>query len=79
MGGPLRQMRGYADLFLMGMAFLLLETRSITTFALLFGTTWLVNALVFAGVLLAVLLAIEVTRRYSPRGSPLRECRPRLY
>jgi len=52
-GGPLRQMRGYADLFLMGMAFLLLETRSITTFALLFGTTWLVNALVFAGVLLA--------------------------
>ena len=66
-GGPLRQMRGYADLFLMGMAFLLLETRSITTFALLFGTTWLVNALVFSGVLLAVLLAIEVTRRYSPR------------
>jgi SAM-dependent methyltransferase len=66
-GGPLRQMRGYADLFLMGMAFLLLETRSITTFALLFGTTWLVNALVFAGVLLAVLLAIEVTRRFSRR------------
>ena len=66
-GGPIRQMRGYADLFLMGMAFLLLETRSITTFALLFGTTWLVNALVFAGVLLAVLLAIEVTRRFTPR------------
>ena len=66
-GGPLRQMRGYADLFLMGMAFLLLETRSITTFALLFGTTWLVNALVFAGVLVAVLLAIEVTRRFTPR------------
>ena len=63
-GGPLRQMRGYADLFLMGMAFLLLETRSITTFALLFGTTWLVNALVFTGVLLAVLCAIEVTRRF---------------
>ena len=68
-GGPLRQMRGYGDLFLMGMAFLLLETRSITTFALLFGTTWLVNALVFAGVLLAVLLAIEVTRRVTlPRA-----------
>ena len=63
-GGPLRQMRGYADLFLMGMAFLLLETRSITTFALLFGTTWLVNALVFTGVLVAVLCAIEITRRY---------------
>ncbi len=62
-GGPLRMMRGYGDLFFMGMAFLLLETRSVTTFALLFGTTWLVNALVFAGVLLAVLVAIEVTSR----------------
>ena len=62
-GGPLRNMRGYGDLFFMGIAFLLLETRSITTFALLFGTTWLVNALVFTGVLLAVLAAIEITQR----------------
>ena len=70
-GGPLRQMRGYGDLFLMGMAFLLLETRSITTFALLFGTTWLVNAFVFAGVLLAVLCAIEVTRRFTLPRAPI--------
>jgi len=28
-------------------------------FALLFGTTWLVNSLVFAGVLIAVYLAVE--------------------
>ena len=62
-GGPFKTMRGYGDLFFMGAAFLLLETRSITTFALLFGTTWLVNALVFTGVLLAVLCAIEVTQR----------------
>ncbi len=62
-GGPFRTMRGYGDLFFMGMAFLLLETRSVTTFALLFGTTWLVNALVFTGVLLAVLAAIETTQR----------------
>ena len=70
-GGPLKSMRGYGDLFFMGAAFLLLETRSITTFALLFGTTWLVNALVFTGVLLAVLAAIEVTQRLKrpiPRG-----------
>ena len=32
--------------------------------ALLFGTTWVVNAVVFAGVLLIVLLAVEVTRRW---------------
>lgn len=62
-GGRFSAMRGYGDLFFMGAAFLLLETRSVTTFALLFGTTWLVNALVFTGVLLAVLAAIEVTRR----------------
>ncbi|WP_198353090.1 spermidine synthase [Sphingomonas sp. MA1305] len=63
LGGPLGQMRPYADLFFLGAAFLLLETKNVATFALLFGTTWLVNALVFAGVLLVVLAAIETTRR----------------
>ncbi len=69
-GGPIRRMRPYGDLFLLGAAFLLLETRSITGFALLFGTTWVVNAVVFAGVLLVVLLAVEVTRRWR-RPPPL--------
>ena len=41
----------YTDLFFMGAAFLLLETKSVVQFALLFGTTWFVNALVFLGVL----------------------------
>lgn len=61
--GPLASMRGYLDLFAMGAAFLLLETKSVVQFALLFGTTWFVNALVFTGVLVAVLAAIEVARR----------------
>jgi hypothetical protein len=56
-------MYGYRDLFLLGAAFLLMETKSVTGFALLFGTTWAVSALVFAGVLVAVLAAVEVTRR----------------
>jgi hypothetical protein len=60
-------MRGYADLFFMGAAFLLLETKNIVQFALLFGTTWLVNALVFAGVLLAVLAAVEISRHVTIR------------
>jgi SAM-dependent methyltransferase len=68
-GGPLGQMRPYADLFFMGAAFLLLETKNVATFALLFGTTWLVNALVFTGVLLIVLAAVETTRRF--RTPPL--------
>jgi hypothetical protein len=61
--GSFRPMTRYADLFCMGAAFLLLETKSVVQFALLFGTTWFVNALVFLGVLLSVLLAVEVERR----------------
>jgi MFS family permease len=62
-GGPFRPMRQYSDLALMGCSFLLLETKSVVQFALLFGTTWLVNSLVFVGVLLSVLAAVEVARR----------------
>ncbi|MFI7673814.1 spermidine synthase [Actinophytocola sp. NPDC049390] len=69
-GGSYRRMRPYTDLFLLGAGFMLLETKSVTGFALLFGTTWLVNAIVFAGVLVAVLAAVEVTRRF--RTPPLR-------
>jgi hypothetical protein len=64
-GVPFRRMTPYVDLFFMGAAFLLLETKSVVQFALLFGTTWFVNALVFGGVLLSVLAAIEVVRRLS--------------
>jgi len=42
---------------LMGVAFLLLETKSVIQFSLLFGTTWINNSLVFLSVLLLVLLA----------------------
>ncbi|HSL11942.1 MAG TPA: spermidine synthase [Actinomycetota bacterium] len=62
-GAPLSRMRPYADLFCMGAAFLLLETTNVVRFALLFGTTWFVNALVFAGILLSVLAAVELARR----------------
>lgn len=65
--GPLRPMAGYADLFFMGAAFLLLETKHVVKFALLFGTTWFVNALVFAGVLLSVLVAVAISRRVTFR------------
>ncbi len=70
-GGPFRRMRPYADLFFLGAAFLLLETKSITGFALLFGTTWVVNAIVFMGVLLAVLAAVETTRRFKTPSMPV--------
>lgn len=60
--GRMRRMTGCLDLFFMGAAFLLLETKNVVQFALLFGTTWLVNALVFGGVLIAVLAAVETSR-----------------
>jgi spermine/spermidine synthase len=69
--GAFRQMRAYLDLFFMGAAFLLLETSNVVRFALLFGTTWLVNALVFAGILVSVYLAIEVARRWRFRRASL--------
>jgi hypothetical protein len=49
--------------FVLGMAFLLLETRSLVSFSLLFGSTWLVNALAFFAILASVLLAILVNAR----------------
>ena len=61
-GGPFKTMVQYVDLFWMGAAFLLLESKNIVQFALLFGTTWYVNSLVFAGVLLSVYAAIETAR-----------------
>jgi len=70
-GGRFGAMRGYLDLFFMGAGFLLLETKSVVQFALLFGTTWFVNALVFAGVLITVLVAIEVEQRTGVRRRTL--------
>jgi SAM-dependent methyltransferase len=67
-GGTAIRVRPYLDLFFMGAGFLLLETRNVVVFSLLFGTTWFVNALVFAGILLAVLAAIEVASRIKPRN-----------
>ena len=52
--------------FLLGAAFLLLETRSLTIFSLLFGTTWTVNAMAFAAILASVLLAIGVNAVTKP-------------
>jgi hypothetical protein len=57
--------------FVLGIAFLLLETKSIATFSLLFGTTWVVNSLVFFAVLASVLLAIVVNQRIRFRSPTL--------
>jgi hypothetical protein len=61
---PARTLRRFDwHMFFLGAAFILLETKSIVTFGLLFGSTWMVNSLVFFAILLSVLLAILVSAR----------------
>jgi len=57
--------RGRFDpqMFLLGAAFLLLETRAVTQLSLLFGSTWIVNTSVFGGVLAMVLAANALAAR----------------
>lgn len=52
--------------FLLGAAFLLVEFKTITEMALLFGSTWFVNVLAISGVLLMAFLAslIVAKRQY---------------
>jgi len=47
-------------MFFLGAAFALLEVKALITFALLFGSTWIVNSLVFFAILASVLIAVRV-------------------
>ena len=62
-----RQIRSIrrADLpfFFLGAAFLLMETKSVIEFALLIGSTWQTNALVFSVILAIILVANLVVHR----------------
>lgn len=48
---------GYIHLFFLGAGFLLLETSGVTKLSLLFGSTWVVNAVVIASFILMAFLA----------------------
>lgn len=58
--------------FFLGAAFLLIEVKGITELALLFGTTWIVNSIVIAAILLLNLLACLLIARW-------REPRPLVF
>ena len=66
---PWRSHREYFHLLLLGAGFLLLETKGVTDLALLFGSTWIVNAVVIA-VFLTMALAANALAilRPIPRG-----------
>jgi hypothetical protein len=58
-----------AAMFFMGAGFLLVETKSVTEMSLLFGSTWTVNLMVFAAILLMVLIANVVVQRREPKST----------
>ena len=64
-----RAMRRDFDLpmFLMGSAFLLIETRGVTSLSLLFGSTWVVNAAVFSSIVIVALIANICVERFKLR------------
>src|ERR1039457_3631869 len=50
--------------FALGAAFLLLEVQTVSRATLLFGMTWIVNAIVISAVLVMILAANGVTARW---------------
>jgi SAM-dependent methyltransferase len=53
-------------MFFLGAAFMLLETKAVVQLALLFGSTWIVNSLVFFTALVLILLANLVVLKTPP-------------
>ncbi len=54
------------QLFFLGAGFMLVETKAVVTMALLFGSTWVVNSVVFLAVLVMILLSNLWTLRFKP-------------
>ena len=53
-------------MFFLGAGFMLVETKAVVHMALLFGSTWMVNTIVFAGVLVMILAANLFVSRVRP-------------
>jgi SAM-dependent methyltransferase len=64
---PVRTARPNGRMFFLGAGFMLLETKGVVHLALLFGSTWLVNSIVFAAILVMALLSNLYVRRRNPR------------
>jgi SAM-dependent methyltransferase len=54
---PVRTTRPNGPMFFLGAGFMLLETKGVVHMALLFGSTWVVNSIVFFAILLMILLS----------------------
>ncbi|MDF2440505.1 MAG: hypothetical protein JWN98_1489 [Abditibacteriota bacterium] len=56
------------QMFFLGAGFMLLETKGVVHMALLFGSTWVVNSIVFASVLVMILLSNLYVTVAKPRS-----------
>jgi spermidine synthase len=54
-------------MFVLGAGFMLVETKAVVHMALVFGSTWMVNSVVFLAVLVMILLANLYVLKFRPR------------
>jgi SAM-dependent methyltransferase len=67
--GAAGRARGLAvRMFFLGAGFMLIETKGVVNMALLFGSTWVVNSVVFFAVLVMILLANCYVLRFRPQN-----------
>ena len=64
---PQRAVRPSGRMFFLGAGFMLLETKGVVHMALLFGSTWTVNSIVFAAILVMILLSNLYVATFRPR------------
>jgi hypothetical protein len=64
---PTRTLRINWQMFFLGAGFMLLETKGVVHMALLFGSTWIVNSIVFAAILVMILLSNLFVLKVQPR------------
>ncbi len=64
---PVRKVRPNGQMFFLGAGFMLLETKGVVHMALLFGSTWMVNSIVFFSILTMILLANLYVLAIKPR------------
>jgi SAM-dependent methyltransferase len=64
---PARQLRPNGQMFFLGAGFMLLETKGVVHMALLFGSTWMVNSIVFFSILTMILLSNLYVLAFKPR------------
>jgi SAM-dependent methyltransferase len=64
---PIRRVRPSATMFFLGAGFMLLETKGVVHMALLFGSTWVVNSIVFFAILSMILVSNLLVTAMRPK------------